>query len=221
MTEQKLSLDIQTLTELFRSNLDSHDHEMLIISLQSIGKRLNYCSYHYDEFLSVMDQTSLVMERMGTQLNNGPDTRTVYEANALAFLHNVHGLLDSVPYALNLMFRTVPDIEGKNISWNKDFINSYFDYPFYNELSQFMNNGLFLQIKAYANKTKHKQLVRIKNTYNNLIFESFRYKDNHKNICTFDEREVREFMAECHNDLIPNCIELYKLFGLFQQSKIN
>ena len=219
METKKQNLDLLRLLELKKEELDLTDTielKRLEIALQSIAKRMEYCKYHYDEFLTNTDDSALFFDEFNSAEVEGISIRTKYEANILAFLQNLHALIDCFPYSLNILVRVIKDIESNKIGWNKDFIKKYNDYKFFSSLDDLFKDETFQRVKGYVNRTKHKHLVRIKNN-GDLFFEDFSYLHN-GNEKYLTEQNVKSFIVECHDILIPKLLDLANLIK-YQKEK--
>ncbi len=210
MIDEEKDLDIFHILKLKNIELSltpSIELQQLETSLQSIAKRIEYCKYHFDEFSLFTNKKALLIDRFDSSITNETSTRIRYEAHTVAFLQNLHALIDCFPYTLNIIHPVTHDIENRNIGWNKKFINKYKNFPFFMKLDNLFKNENFQKIKGYANKTKHKHLVKIKNSGRDLIFDKFSYFHNGKEEHIVDQ-EVELFMMSCHNELIPQVISL-------------
>jgi hypothetical protein len=193
----------------------------LEIATQSIAKRVDYCLYHYSEFINATINENLIFDRLGSYRRGGDNVsiRAVYEANVVAFINNLHALLDSFPYVLNIIFPVFDDIENRNIGWNDSFINKYKTNDYFDSLVEFNSDELFQKIKGYSNTTKHKYLIRILNKKSHLQFETFNYRFDGKTKILTDQ-DIKLFMEECHNNLIPNFFKLCKQVQTTQKTRI-
>lgn len=180
--------------------------ELLHISMQSIAKRIDYCKYHYQEFLRNSCELALLQERLDGSLD-GKSIRVIYEASAVAFTQNLHSLIDSFPYALNLIDKKYENINSVKIGWNKEFVNKYKCFDYHPEPVNLYNHPVFHKLKGLVNRTKHKHLVRIKNTFTSLTFESFSYPSNGE-VCQAKEQNVHMFLVECYDNLLPDFLAL-------------
>lgn len=211
MEEKNNSLNIATLVELKKKDLNQSDPteiQRLNIALQSIAKRLEYCKYHHDQLIANSGIELLFTDRFSSSNPEKISIRTIYEANTVAFLQNLHSLIDSLPYALNIIFRVVDDIESPNIGWNDDFINKYNSHAFFGALSDLHHDETFQKIKGFTNRTKHKHLIRIKNKINQLVFDDFSYRHNDETK-QLKNQDVKSFLVDCHDGLTPKFLSLY------------
>lgn len=204
--EQKISIDLSSFEAALA--LPDEEQQALALALQSIAKRKLYCLYHFDEFLRNSDPLSRLIDRFSHDSREPEDTpRIAFEAHALAFLHNVHALMDSLPYVLNIAFRKAPDIEDKNVSWGPDFIKKFKDCSFHSALENFSEADLFQQIKGFANRTKHKHLIHVRNKGRTLNIEGFAYGAKGQPKRT-DETDLKDFMVACHDNLLKDYFRL-------------
>lgn len=211
MEEKKNTLDIAALVELKKKDLNQSDPteiQRLQIALQSIVKRLEYCKYHYDQLIANSDIKLLFTDRFSSPTPEKISIRTAYEANTVAFLQNLHSLIDSLPYALNIIFRVADDIESPKIGWNDDFINKYNSHEFFYALSDLHHDETFQKIKGFTNRTKHKHLIRIKNKIKRLVFDDFTYRHNDETK-QLKNQDIRSFLVDCHDGLTPKFLSLY------------
>lgn len=176
-------------------------------ALQCIAKRLRYCIYHFDIVQEYSTPLSLFKDRFHKYHEEELNVRDIYEANIAAFLHNLHAMLDSFPYLLNLICREVADIDDRNIGWNKSFVTRYKRYPFYDLMDSLSRSKHFGMLKGYSNHGKHKFLIRIINNHRALLFEDFQFPfDGHEELA--HALLVKDFMAGTHDVLIPHFIYL-------------
>ncbi|WP_456268965.1 hypothetical protein M1D97_01450 [Kushneria sp. AK178] len=103
--------------ELSEKNEDTHK---LYLTLQSIQHRTNYCEYHYSEIEEVTNKKTLLIDRLSTPKSDEILIRTIYEANTFAFIQNLHALIDSLPYALNIFITVCVKTEAPWIGWKKN-----------------------------------------------------------------------------------------------------
>ena len=159
MEDECHSIHIGEIVALKKAELGENDQgeiEKLDVALQSIQKRLNYCEYHYSELVLFSDETSLKQDRYLQMCIGGISIRTRYEANAYGFLQNLHALLDSLPYALNIFECVCTDIEAQSIGWKKEFIEKYAYYSFASSLNALSIDENFSKLKGLVNRYKHK-----------------------------------------------------------------
>lgn len=202
MSEPRHSLDIKRIHESATAkNLEGLSE--IDIALQSIGKRLDYCWYHYVELTKESEQKWLMLGSVGRITNrDGIDRRTVFEANIYSFLHNLHGLVDSFPFLIHSLVPPATPMKQSRIGWNKEFLKQYKTESFYQTLDDILKSDTFSKLKGYANKTKHQRLVRIRNTGDKLYFEDMTFKVGSK-VVELKEVEVQEFLISCHDYLVP------------------
>lgn len=131
-----LTLNIDEILDLTSARLKDHESQQLMLALYSIQKRLNHCEYHYSVLEELYGDPKFALSSIATIRTNGIELRTIYEANILAFLQNLHALIDSLPYALNIAVRKF-DIDDKIVGWNKDLLKSLKDFSFYSSMSDF------------------------------------------------------------------------------------
>lgn len=128
-------LDIAEIVALKRQELGGEENyalECLNLSTQSIYHRNQFCEYHYSLLEEIVSEENLFLDWLGGYRRAGDTVpvRFVYEANIFAFLQNLHALLDSFPYALNLFFPVTDKPEIAKVEWEKKFIAKYRDYSF-------------------------------------------------------------------------------------------
>jgi hypothetical protein len=214
------SLEIDRFVELMKISESSEEEtQHLENTVQTIYRRVQYCNYHYDLLRKATSSNDLEDDRylQIRRANEVVKLRFVYEANIEAFLSNLHALLDSFPYLLNLFF-PVTSKNHRGIMWQISHLNKYKDYSFYDELISFMLSNNFHKIKGYVNTTKHKYLVRIANCLDHIEFEKLSYREPHQvsfNKIEFTEKEIErdnviDFLKECHDSLIPQFYSLCK-----------
>ena len=197
----------------------SEEAHKLNLALQSVQKRILYCEYHYLEILKFSDSASLLRDRFSEAENDGVSIRTIYEANIYAFIQNLHALIDSLPYALNLFCTVYPEVEGKNIGWGKEFISKYTDYPFYDQFMGICGNEIFSKLKSMNNRVKHKHLIRIRNNCDALFFDDFTFFHDGVSKGVKDE-DVRGFIIECHDFLLPKYIEFWDNLAVYKSNSL-
>ncbi|EJC6798918.1 hypothetical protein RGL59_004562 [Vibrio parahaemolyticus] len=196
--------------------------EKLFIATQSIAHFEAYCQFHFYELVKVATPEVLRLERIGINSNN----RIVYEAHIVAFMNNLHSMLDSFPYVLNLFIRKF-EIDSTSVGWNKKFIERYKNLDFYHQLLSFFVDVDFQKVKGYVNNIKHKHLIRIGNVDGCLEFETYKCRvpyTNEGNIL-FSEIEVTRdnvitFIKDCFNRLIDKFFELCKVILAYKSSKL-
>lgn len=214
-----MSFDLCNIVKIKRSEAESSDSkeiELLEISMQSIAKRITYCKYHYQEFMRNSCDSALRQERLDSSFD-GQSIRVIYEASVVAFAQNLHSLIDSFPYALNLIDKKYTNIDAQKIGWNKEFVERYKCFNYYSELKNLFGNCVFQKLKGLINRTKHKHLVRIKNTGSSLIFDNFSYYLNGE-VSTVKEQNVNQFLTECYDILLPDFLNLC---NAVEKSKVN
>ena len=220
MEEENNTLNIVSLVELMNKKLNHEELKCLETALQSIGKRAKYCTYHYNELVKHTEKKALLIDRLNSPSSDNIAIRTIYEANTVAFMQNLHALIDSLPYILNIIFKEYPNIEDTCIGWNKKFVTKYNSYNFFSELESLYFDETFHKIKGYANRIKHKHLIRISNDGNILVFEDFLYYHDDKSKVV-KEQDVISFLTECHNDLIPKTLSLYNTIKKSKEKEIS
>lgn len=210
MNLSTVSFNLNKIVELKQKELGTEDSEevkLLQIAMQSIGKRISYCKYHYQEFQRNSCDKALLQEHLDSSFD-GKSIRVIYEASIIAFLQNLHSLIDSFPYALNLIDNKF-EIEDKKVGWNKDFIEKYKSFGYYEKLEGIYSNPIYHKLKGLVNRTKHKHLVRIKNTGFALIFEEFSFYSNGKSKNSNENKQdVNQFLIECYDKLLPDFLTL-------------
>jgi len=147
MENKAYKLDIEDLLRLKKQELktdDSVEIHSLDLALQSIQKRLDYCEYHFYEFNNFSTQVCLLKDNISKTETNCFSVRTIFEANTYAFIQNLHAVIDSLPYALNIIFTVDPTIERNNIGWNWDFIKNY-KQEFFLSLSKLCITMMYFQ----------------------------------------------------------------------------
>jgi hypothetical protein len=211
MENKAYKLDIEDLLRLKKQELktdDSVEIHSLDLALQSIQKRLDYCEYHFYEFNNFSTQVCLLNDSISKTETNCFSVRTIFEANTYAFIQNLHAVIDSLPYALNIIFTVEKNLGDQSIGWKPKFIDKYKTFTFYGPLDQMFKSELLSKLKTLSNTIKHKHLIRIKNDGDTLWFDDFTIKYQNKNII-ISNQNVKEFIIETHNILIPNLLGLY------------
>lgn len=225
-------LDIEKFMELKQMELGSSDHEVLDklkYSTESIYRWLQYCQYHYHVLKRATTTRNLWRDKALSYRRAGEvvPLRYVYEANISAFLNNLHALVDSFPYLLNLFITVENDFDNTRIKWHENFLKEYSDMPFYSELIDLMMDNTLHKVKGYVNTIKHKYLIRIANHGDRLEFEKYNYKKPYSNArskLTFSSEEVQSqnvitFIEKCHDTLIPKLLNLSNSLLLFKESE--
>ena len=75
MEVEKQTLDLLRLVELKKEELSliaPIELERLGVALQSIAKRMEYCKYHYDEFLANTNDNALFFDEFKEAIENAP-----------------------------------------------------------------------------------------------------------------------------------------------------
>ncbi|MDO6445933.1 hypothetical protein Q4493_09130 [Colwellia sp. 1_MG-2023] len=204
-------LDIEGLLNLKKKEMkttDSDEIHRLHLALQSIQKRLDYCEYHFYEFKDYSTKEYLLKDIISKPEPNCISARVIFEASTYAFIQNLHAVIDSLPYALNIIFTVEPEFDEQYIGWNKRFIKKYKGYSFYCPLDQMFKNDLLSKLKRLSNNIKHKHLIRIKNGGDTLCFDDFTYK-HQSNDVVITNQNVEKFLVESHDKLIPQLLGLY------------
>jgi len=184
------------------------------------------CEYHYIQLLDIVKSSHLTLDRLAeyTRAGDPVPLRFVYEAHVVGFLQSLHALLDSFPYLLNLCIPKYEDPEDRAIGWNKRFIALYGQESFALELSELWLHDDFQSLKGYVNTIKHKRLVRVANTFQDLELESvlvrYHYRSESGEV-TESERHmprinVLRFFESCHDVLV---LKLFKLCNLVQRAQ--
>ncbi len=186
--------------------------------MQSMAKRIDYCKYHYQEFIRNSCELALLQERLDDSFD-GKSIRVIYEASAVAFTQNLHSLIDSFPYALNLIDKKYTNINATQIGWNQEFVDKYKCFDYHKGLELLFKNSVFHKLKGLVNRTKHKHLVRIKNTGTSLIFENFSYFSNGE-ASTVKEQNVNQFLNECYDTLLPDFLTLCNSVEKYQANHL-
>ncbi|MDO6505514.1 hypothetical protein Q4506_00790 [Colwellia sp. 4_MG-2023] len=211
MESYKNKLDIKDLLNLKKEELktdDSVEIHSLNLALQSIQKRLDYCEYYFKEFIDFSTKDDLLLELTPKHHPNCISSRTIFEASTYAFIQNLHAVIDSLPYALNIIFTVNQTIEDNKVGWYWDFIKQFKPQPFFKSLNLMYNDELFLKLKKLSNTIKHKHLIRIKNNGYTLTFDPFSY-ENKKEIIEVPNQNVKELIIDTHDKLIPKLLDLY------------
>ncbi|MBN2331508.1 MAG: hypothetical protein JXO49_10370 [Deltaproteobacteria bacterium] len=220
MPESKL--DIAEVVALKRQEIGGEENDVLKrleLSTQSIYHRAQFCEYHYSVLEEIVSEKNLVLDRLGVYRRSGDTVavRFVYEANIFAFIQNLHALLDSFPYVLNLFF-PVTDPESSDVTWNKKFMAKYRGFSFGGALKSFCVNEEFQLLRGYTNAMKHRTLLRVKNNWRRLEFEEITYEgvslDSQGGFCrtqkTAPEVNVMDYLVRCHDSLIPAYFRLWE-----------
>jgi hypothetical protein len=187
------------------------------IALQSFAKRYHYALIYYKDFLDHSERGKLAL----TKYDTSGCFQNKYEAPIVAFLANIHAMIDSFPFFLFLTLKPLHYIDVDNIKqnmtanksgWTEDFCNSIkHTYPnaplLANQFKELMNDEDWKMLKKISNNNKHKFLTRIKNDGALLQFEII----SGNNTTYLD---VRNFMDRTHDKLLP------KIFKFYEQVKL-
>ncbi|MCG4454467.1 hypothetical protein LJY18_14310 [Pseudomonas sp. MMS21-TM103] len=208
MATAKSSFSISRLIELFDKELNRDESKSLDLALKSLAKRLEYCEYHYQLYLENSTPSKLTRERSGIPHNNS--IRTQYEANFLAFLNNLHCIVDAAPYALNIIYKqtTGKSIDDKNVGWG-DHIKLYSNEKIHAAIDKIINCETFQTIRELSNRSKHKHLIPISNSGESLTIASFSYSIKGAPEIVVPPTNLDEFMRQCHESLIPLVVNLF------------
>lgn len=220
MSEHTAEIDLSKFRELKeRECSDPADHDLIQeieICAQSISKWKHYCIYHYSCLVDVVSGSNLRLDRLYGYRRGGDSVpvRIVYEANIVAFIGSLHCLLDSFPYLLNLIYATKPKSDTR-VAWSEGFLADYKEFGFYDLLIDLWTDEDFQTVKGYANRIKHRHLIRIANTTENLEFESFQYQKQifenevpKKIAYSVPRQDAVKFISRCHDSLIPKFFSL-------------
>lgn len=221
MTGQNHSMNIKEIVGLKERELGGPNEEThkLNLALQSVQKRIDYCEYHYVEIEKFSDKKHLVLERGLALKYGGISVRTMYEANIFAFIQSLHALMDSLPYGLNIFYKVCPNLEAPSIGWNSEFLDKYADYPFFSSLRSISEDETFAKLKSITNRVKHKHIIRIRNNYETLIFDDFSYYFGGE-VKDVKEEDVKNFLADCHDYLLPKYIGFWNQAKNFKESDL-
>ena len=186
----------------------------LDLALQSFAKRNRYVEIYYDDFVAASKNFPIE----GIDSSGAIRERT--EAYAVAFIANVHAMIDSFPYVIYLVLEPLSfkdkkdklkNITEDNAGWSESFLSSllYTNQEF-NEFaslfSAFLEDKDFKLLKDISNKHKHKFLLRIKNNAGKPCFE---INDLFSEKETNDEVDVKTFLTDVHDKLLPKIFNLY------------
>jgi hypothetical protein len=204
----RTQIDFIELGKLVLGGMDTEENfQRFSIALQCIANRLRYCRYHFDLVQTHTTRALLIKDRLQNSPDEDLSVRDVYEANTAAFLHNLHAMIDSFPYLLNLIHREVEDIDDISIGWSEKFVAKYKRLPFHPQMGTLFGSKHFALLKGYANHGKHKFLIRIINNYDTLLFEDFQFLcDGNKELTS--ALVVKDFMVETYDVLIPDFVYL-------------
>lgn len=210
MTGQNRSMNIKEIINLKEIELGGPNTEThkLDLALQSVKKRIDYCEYHYVEIERFSDNKHLSLERVGALKYGGISVRTMYEANIFAFLQSLHALIDSLPYGLNIFYKVCRNVEAPSIGWNPEFLSKYTGYSFFSSLKSISEEETFAKLKSITNRIKHKNIIRIRNTRDTLLFDDFSYYFGGE-IKDVKDEDVKKFLADCHDYLLPKYIDFW------------
>lgn len=210
MTENPNTLNIDDFMRYAAANEISPENiDALKLALKSLGKRIDYCEYHFSIFQECSTRQDLALECVGNLKKfGGYSIRTMYEANSLAFLQSLHALIDSIPYALNILLKIETDIESRKIGWVIEHLNKYVNYPVYEQLTAISTSPEFVELKGLVNRSKHKHLIPIRNNMLKIFLCSFSYPDENRIEKTTTEQDLQAFMITCHDNLIPRVLTL-------------
>ncbi|WP_217517414.1 hypothetical protein [Vibrio metschnikovii] len=196
--------------------------ERLDIATQSIAHFEKYCKFHFYELIAVATPQALRLERLGFNEGN----RFIYEAHIVAFMNNLHSMLDSFPFVLNLFIPKL-DADNTKVKWSVDFINLYKDCDFYQSLLLFFTDLEFNKVKGYVNNIKHKHLIRIANVDGCLEFEGYKCRvpcvieDKVEYQSKYIERDnVIQFIKDCFNNLIDKFFALCNVILEYKRTKL-
>lgn len=206
-----LTLNIDEILDLTKVSLEECEYQKIALAMFSIQKRLDYCEYHYSVLEERYDDPKFALGSVVDFSTNGIRLRTIYEANILAFLQNLHALIDSLPYALNIIIREFSDIEKGNIGWNKDFLKAFKSHSFYASIFSFFEDENYIELRNLVNKQKHKHLIRIRHIGRSLYLEEYpcEVNDGQNNAATPISLDAKTFLASLHDDLVPKYIHLW------------
>lgn len=207
MTNQNRSMSIKEIVDLKERELGGQNTEThkLNLALQSVQKRIDYCEYHYAEIEKFSDKKHLSQERVLGLKYGGISVRTMYEANIFAFVQSLHALIDSLPYGLNIFYKVYSNVEAPSVGWNPEFLSKYTGHSFFDSLNLISEDETFAKLKAITNRVKHKHIIRIKNTYETLLFDDFSYYFRGE-VKDVKDEDVKNFLADCHDSLLPKYI---------------
>lgn len=211
----EISLNLGEIVELKLQELGGEESEFtdkLRQCIISVNHRLQFCEYHYSVLKEVVTPQNLAFEKLGTfhRAGDSVSVRIVYEANIVTFIQNLHALLDSFPYMLNLFFKVYDDPELKHINWSKQFLDEYQGKSFSGELHDFFIKKEFHRLKTHTNDMKHKKLLLVRNEWSHLELETFPQNE-----------KVMEYLTNCHDKLIPHYFALWESLKLAKRIELS
>jgi hypothetical protein len=188
--------------------------EKLNLYLQSFQKRGQYCDTYYAWFADYLEPSKLMRERFGVRAGY----RTEYEAVAVAFVANLHALIDSAPWFIYQAVEPLKYVKkGKDeliteraCGWSNPFSQSL-SPPYLSKVKaifdEIRGNTDFKLLQKMSNKNKHSHMTRIKNNYTSLSFEVV---DDSGKVTDVD---CVEFFQRTHDNLVPRLMDLFIVLG--------
>jgi hypothetical protein len=188
--------------------------EKLDLYLQSFHKRGQYCDTYYAWFSSYLEPSKLMRERFGIRTAD----RVEYEAVAVAFVANLHAMIDSAPWFIYQAVEPLKYVKkGKDelitergCGWSHEFSLSL-SPPYLLEVKtifdEFRSNSDFKLLQRMSNKNKHSHMTRIKNNYTSLSFEVVDDKGK------VSDEDCTGFFQRTHDNLVPRLMDLFLVLG--------
>lgn len=197
------------------AQINRHDRaEKLNLYLQSFHKRGQYCDTYYAWFADYIEPSKLMRERFGVRAGY----RTEYEAVAVAFVANLHALIDSAPWFIYQAVEPLKYVKKgqdeliteRACGWSGQFSQSL-SPPYLSEVKvifdELRSNADFKLLQKMSNKNKHSHMTRIKNNYTSLSFEVV---DDSGKVTDVD---CIEFFQRTHDNLVPRLMDLFIVLG--------
>lgn len=194
--------------------------EKLDLYLQSFNKRGQYCDTYYAWFSDYLEPPKLMRERLGIRTGD----RVEYEAIAVAFVANLHALIDSAPWFIYQAVEPLTYVKkGKDepitergCGWSREFSKSL-SPPYLAEVKtifdELRSSADFKLLQRMSNKNKHSHITRIKNNYTSLSFEVV--DDSGK----VTDEDCKGFFQRTHDNLVPRLMDLFVALGRACQNR--
>lgn len=133
-------------------------------SMNSMGLRQNFATYHYQEYRNIYDefQTKLTATKTWTvaDLEESNILEVKIAANILACLQNLHTIHDTLGQVIRYVFDLKFNNENIYLSNIKDELKNLVSYKdLFGLLKELIENEDYKYLNSFMNKSKHNALV--------------------------------------------------------------
>lgn len=215
MENQNSSIDCASLVQDAKDFMNPAHLRKFDDALQAISKRHKYSHYYYQMFMENLRPDILWIEMRRNPGGNSINPRDIFEAYLMAFIDNLHQLIDSFPYLLalaypNLITPDCLDRKPMSIKWADKFIKEFKTEGIFNSLKDFNNDENFNLLKELCNQGKHRYPIKLRFSTKDIYFDDFnKYL---KDVNLYDpNKPIKDYMSDFHDGLLPKYYELVNL----------